>query len=66
MARRQGRDEKERHLDVHCKGLIEIRITLRLVPEDDAWLIDTDLLEVLIDRIGTFADIARPLSQQAG
>ena len=41
-------------------------ITLRLVQEDGGWRIDTDLLEILIDRVGTIAEISKPLSEQVG
>jgi hypothetical protein len=39
-------------------------ITFHLVPDGDAWRIDTDLLEILIERLGTIAEVVRPLSQQ--
>ena len=38
-------------------------ITLTLVNEGDGWLIDTDLLAVFIDRLGTFEEVARPMPQ---
>jgi hypothetical protein len=41
-------------------------ITLRVVPEGETWLLDTDFLEILIDRVGTIAEIARPWSEQTG
>ena len=36
-------------------------ITLTLVAEGEEWRIDTDLLAVLIDRLGTFEEVARPM-----
>jgi hypothetical protein len=39
-------------------------LTLRLVREDGAWLIDTDLLALLEDRLGTVDELVRPLSEQ--
>jgi hypothetical protein len=40
--------------------------TLHLVPDGEGWMIDTDLLDVLIDRLGTIDEVVRPLSDQAG
>ena len=39
-------------------------ITFHLALDGDAWRIDTDLLEILIERLGTIAEVVRPLSQQ--
>jgi hypothetical protein len=36
-------------------------ITLALVAEGEELRIDTDLLAVLIDRLGTFEEVARPM-----
>ncbi len=41
-------------------------ITLHLVPDGERWMIDTDLLDVLIDRLGSIDQVVRPLSDQAG
>ncbi len=42
----------------------EHRLDLRLVPDGDRWLIDTDLLAVLIDRVGPIDHVVQPLSRQ--
>jgi hypothetical protein len=42
------------------------RLALRLVPDGDGWLIDTDLLAVLIDRIGPIDHVVQPFSRQGG
>ncbi len=39
-------------------------ITFHLVPDGDSWRINTDLLAILIERLGTIAEVVRPLSQQ--
>jgi hypothetical protein len=41
-------------------------VALRLVREDAAWKIDTDLLALLERRVGTVGDLVRPLSEQRG
>jgi len=41
-------------------------ITLHLIPDDEGWMIDTDLLDILIDRLGSIDEVVRPLSHQAG
>jgi hypothetical protein len=41
-------------------------IRLRFVPDADGWKIDTDLLAILIDRVGSIDQIVKPLSQQSG
>ena len=35
-----------------------------MVEEDGEWRVDTDLLRILIDRLGPLEDLVRPLSQQ--
>jgi hypothetical protein len=39
-------------------------LAMRLVREDGAWLIDTDLLALLEGRLGTVDELVRPLSEQ--
>jgi hypothetical protein len=39
-------------------------LDLRLVPDGDGWQIDTDLLAVLVDRIGPLDHVVQPLSRQ--
>jgi hypothetical protein len=41
-------------------------VELRLVQEDGAWRVDTDLLQILIDRLGSLEEVVRPLSEQLG
>jgi hypothetical protein len=40
-------------------------ITFHLVPHADSWMIDTDLLAILIERLGTIDEVVRPLSEQS-
>jgi hypothetical protein len=40
-------------------------ITFHLVPHADRWMIDTDLLAILIERLGTIDEVVRPLSEQS-
>jgi hypothetical protein len=40
-------------------------ITFHLVPHAGRWMIDTDLLAILIERLGTIDEVVRPLSQQS-
>jgi len=42
------------------------QVTLHLIPHDEGWMIDTDLLDILIDRLGSIDEVVRPLSHQAG
>ena len=39
-------------------------VEFRMVEEDGEWRVDTDLLRILIDRLGPLEDLVRPLSQQ--
>jgi hypothetical protein len=39
-------------------------VTLHLIPNGEHWMIDTDLLDVLIDRLGNINEVVRPLSVQ--
>jgi hypothetical protein len=41
-------------------------LDLRLIRSDERWLIDTDLLAILIDRVGSIEHVAQPLSLQGG
>jgi len=41
-------------------------VDLRLVEENGAWRVDTDLLQILIDRLGSLEEVVRPLSEQTG
>ena len=41
-------------------------VELRLVEENGAWRVDTDLLQILIDRLGSFEEVVRPLSEHTG
>jgi hypothetical protein len=41
-------------------------VTLHLIPDHEQWMIDTDLLDVLIDRLGSIDEVVRPLSVQTG
>ncbi len=39
-------------------------VDFRVVADGDSWRIDTDLLQILVDRVGTVQEVSRPLSQQ--
>jgi hypothetical protein len=41
-------------------------IAFRIVEEGGGWRIDTDLLRILIDRLGSLEEVVRPLSEQVG
>ncbi|HSD00745.1 MAG TPA: hypothetical protein VLB81_00120 [Gaiellales bacterium] len=41
-------------------------VDLRLVEENGAWRVHTDLLQILIDRLGSLEEVVRPLSEQTG
>jgi hypothetical protein len=41
-------------------------VAFRIVEEGDGWRIDFDLLQILIDRLGTLEEVVRPLSEQVG
>ena len=41
-------------------------VTLHLILNGERWMIDTDLLDLLIDRLGSIDEVVRPLSDQAG
>jgi hypothetical protein len=42
------------------------KIAFRIVEEGGGWRIDTDLLRLLIDRLGTLEEVVRPLCEQVG
>jgi hypothetical protein len=42
----------------------EHHLDLRIVNHDGTWLVDTDLLAILIDRLGTLAEVVLPISDQ--
>ena len=60
-----GADEPERDPAAIRRGE-QHHITFHLVPHGDRWMIDTDLLAILIERLGTIDEVVRPLSQQSG
>lgn len=39
-------------------------LDLRIVNHDGSWLVDTDLLAILIDRLGSLAEVVLPISDQ--
>ena len=41
-------------------------VEFRIVEEDGVWRVDTDLLQILVDRLGPLDDLVRPLSEQVG
>jgi hypothetical protein len=41
-------------------------VEFRMVEEDGAWRVDTDLLQILVDRLGPLEELVRPLSEQVG
>ena len=63
-ARVGGADEPEPDLAVIRRGE-QHHITFHLVPHAGSWMIDTDLLAILIERLGAIDEVVRPLSQQA-
>ena len=63
-ARVGGADEPEPDLAAIRRGE-QHHITFHLVPHAGSWMIDTDLLAILIERLGAIDEVVRPLSQQA-
>jgi hypothetical protein len=59
-----GDDEPEPDLAAIRRGE-QHHITFHLVPHAGSWMIDTDLLAILIERLGTIHEVVRPLSQQS-
>jgi hypothetical protein len=41
-------------------------IAFRIVEEGGGWRIDTDLLRILVERLGSLEEVVRPLSEQVG
>ena len=41
-------------------------VEFRMVEEDRVWRVDTDLLQILIERLGTIEEVVRPLAEQVG
>jgi hypothetical protein len=67
-ARRANTDEPEPEPEPDREAIRrgeQHHVTLHLVPDGERWMIDTDLLDVLIDRLGSIDEIVRPLSDQA-
>jgi hypothetical protein len=62
-ARGASTDEPEPDREAIRRGE-QHHVTLHLIPDGERWMIDTDLLDVLIDRLGSVDEIVRPLSDQ--